>query len=99
MEALKNNSTVPPLREIDAPTGIDLHPDPPETVRVSKLAGLILLAVLCGIAAIFGYGIYHRTDQAAAASFGKDDSRKVGPAITAAQEITRDIPAAMINLS
>jgi type IV secretion system protein VirB10 len=99
VEPQKNNSTVPPLREIDAPTGIDLHPDPPETVRVSKLAGLIVLAVLCGIAAIFGYGIYRRTNQAAAASFSKDDSRKVGPATTAAQEITRDIPAAMINLS
>src|SRR2546425_327862 len=99
METQRNNSTVPPLREIVAPTGIDLHPDPPETVRVSKRAGLFVLVVLCGLASVFGYGIYRRANQAVAASFSKDDSRKVVPAITAAQEITKQIPAGMINLS
>lgn len=99
METKKNNSTVPPLREIDAPTGIDLYPDPPETVRVSKRAGLVVLVVLCLLASVFGYGIYRRTNQAVTASFSKDDSRKVVPATTAAQEITRQIPASMVNLS
>src|SRR5262249_27462342 len=90
---------VRPLREIDAPNGIDLYPDPPEAVRVSKRAGLVGLAVLCGLASLFGFSVYHRTNRTTAASFAKEDSKKVTPATKAAQEITRDIPAGVINLA
>jgi type IV secretion system protein VirB10 len=99
VETQKDNSTVPPLREIDGPTGIDLYPDPPETVRVSKRAGLLVLILLCGLASVFGWGIYRRANQDVAAPFSREDSRKVVPATTAAQEITKQIPAAMINVS
>jgi hypothetical protein len=99
VETQKDNPTVPPLREIDGPTGIDLYPDPPETVRVSKRAGLLVLILLCGLATVFGWGIYRRSNQDVGTPFSKEDSRKVVPATTAAQEITKQIPAAMINAS
>jgi len=94
----ETDSEVRPLREIDAPNGLDLYPDPPEAVRVSKRAGLVALAVLCGLASLFGFSVYQRTNRPTAASFAKEDSKKVAPATKAAQEITRDIPAGVINL-
>ena len=95
----ENDSEGRPLREIDAPNGIDLYPDPPETVRVSKRAGLVVLAVLCGLASLFGFGVYQRTNRTSASAFAKEDAKKVVPASTAAQEITRDIPVGVINLA
>jgi type IV secretion system protein VirB10 len=95
----ESDSEVRPLREIDAPNGIDLNPNPPEAVRVSKRAGLVALAVLCGLASLFGFSVYQRTNRTTAASFAKEDSKKVIPATKAAEEITRDIPSGVINLA
>ena len=89
----------PPIREIDAPTGIDLHPEPPEAVRVSKRAALVVLFVLCCLASVFGYGVYRRQQETTNGQLSSDDQRKLVPATTAANEFTKDIPAGVINLS
>jgi len=92
-----SDSGVPPLRDMDAPTGIDLYPEPPETVRVSKRAGLVALAVLCGLACLFAFGVYQRANRQAQASFAKDEPRSVAPATNAAQEIKKGIPETIIK--
>jgi type IV secretion system protein TrbI len=94
----ETNPSVPPLRDIDAPRGLDLYPDPPETVRVSKRAGMIVLSILCGLATVFGYGMYQRQSTGLNSSLASDDAKMVGPATTAAREITRDIPEGVIKL-
>lgn len=99
MSRKNRNPETQPVQEIEAPTGIELHPDPPETVRVSKRAGLVVLLVLCGLASVFGYGVYRRQHETAEAQTSGGDPRKLVPAITSAKEITKDIPDGIINLA
>jgi type IV secretion system protein VirB10 len=83
---------------MEAPTGLGLYPDPPETVRVSRRAGLIVLSVLCGLAIVFGYGVYRRQNTSMAPSLTSEDTKRIGPANTAAREIMRNIPEGVIQL-
>lgn len=48
------------MKEIESPTGIDLNPDPPPVVRLSKRAGAIVLSVVAVVLALIGYGVLTR---------------------------------------
>ena len=37
------------MKDIDSPTGIDLRPDPPNAVRLSKRAGIIALVIVTAV--------------------------------------------------
>jgi len=93
------NLNEPAVQEIDGPAGLDLNPSPPEAVRVSKRAALAVLLVLCCLASVFGYGVYQRQHQAMNAAFSANDPQNLVPATAAAKEITKDIPAGVINLA
>src|SRR5947199_61055 len=48
------------MTEILSPSGIDLHPDPPATVRISKRAGLVALLALASVVGLILLGMYSR---------------------------------------
>jgi type IV secretory pathway VirB10-like protein len=95
----KNENPDTLSRKMDGPSGIDLHPEPPNAVRVSKRAGLIVLCLICGLASLFGFGVYRRQQNAASDIYDGGAQRKVAPATLAAKEITRNIPEGVINLA
>ena len=99
MARKSKNLDEPVVTEIDGPAGLDLHPSPPEAVRVSKRAALVVLLLLCCLASVFGYGVYQRQHQAMNAAFSGNDPQNLVPATAAAKEITKDIPAGVINLA
>jgi type IV secretion system protein TrbI len=86
-----NNS--PEHRPIEAPSGLDLHPQPEKAVRISRRAtiGIITLVVL--LLLCFAYGGYQRslTNQIAA----RDSTlpRSVTPATQAGAEFMQSTPA------
>lgn len=88
---------LPELRKIDGPSGIDLYPNPPKTVRVSRRAGLLAVGLACGLGAILGAGVYWRGQGSSSASVEKEDPKNVAPATLAAQDITRSIPEGLLH--
>lgn len=98
MENQKSPKPPSPVRDMEAPTGIDLNPDPPSVAHVSKRAGLLALCLICGVATLLGYGVYRRGDQYKSGALALEE-KNVGPATAAASAITKDIPAGVVNLS
>jgi len=47
------------MNDIDSPTGIDLRPEPPNPVRLSKRAGLIALVVVTAVVGLVGTASQH----------------------------------------
>lgn len=98
MEKQKNPNPPSLVRDMDAPTGIDLHPAPPRTASVSKRAAFIVLCVMCGVTSLLGVGIYLRQDQYRTSAFGSKPEKNVVPATAAGLAITKDIPVGSVNL-
>ncbi len=74
----------------ESPTGLDLHPTPESSPRISKRVGLIIgvLAVLVLIG--FAYGGYRRSAKAQAAASGHGRPKMLAPAADA--DIVKSIP-------
>ncbi|MBN9657067.1 MAG: hypothetical protein J0H49_02760 [Acidobacteria bacterium] len=84
------------MNDIDSPTGIDLRPDPPNPVRLSKRAGLIVLVVVTAVVGLVGYGIATRRQRTAAAMERADPTRLTA-ASDAGKVIAAEVPARMIT--
>src|SRR5258708_7301318 len=70
----------PGVRSMDAPNGLDLHPEPRKIVRISRRAGMtILLFIVCLLLA-FAYGGYRRTEKAQAFARDAGQPKNVSPA-------------------
>src|SRR5258708_40001452 len=80
------------VREIESPSGLDLHPQPPSPVRLSKRAGILVLVVVFAVAALVGYGIVTRSNRSFQAGFHPDDSKGVTAATDAGKVIAAQIP-------
>src|SRR5258708_35057550 len=80
------------VREIESPSGLDLHPQPPSPVRLSKRAGILVLVVVFAVAALVGYGIVTRSTRSFQAAFHLDDSKGVTAATDAGKVIAAQIP-------
>ena len=65
-----NNSSVHP--PIEAPSGLDLHPQPQKAVRISRRASMAIVSMVVLLLIAFAYGGYRRTltKQAAARDAG-----------------------------
>ena len=98
MENQKNPKAPALVRDMDAPTGIDLNPEPPSVAHVSKRAGLVGLCIICAVAMLLGVGVYRRGDQYRNVALAADE-RNVAPATLAASAITKDIPIGVVNLA
>ena len=48
---------------MESPSGLDLHPDPPATARISKKVGVAVLGVVVFVGVLVVYGLYARREQ------------------------------------
>ena len=99
MEKQKNPNPPSVVRDMNAPTGIDLNPAPPAVARVSKRAGFIVLCIICGVGGVLGLGVYRRQDGYRTATFSSEKDKNIAPATTAGLAITKDIPTGVVNLA
>lgn len=82
-----------PVKPIEAPAGIELHPKPQSSVRLSRRAGLTIGAIAAAVLGAFAYGGYKRQARQTTAVQESKFEKKVGPADTAAKDVVKDIPA------
>src|SRR5580658_9200660 len=76
----KPNASKPAAPPIAAPTGIDLHPAPRPTVRISRRAGIAIIALFGLLLLGFAWGGYRRSLQNQAAARQVGIPRTVMPA-------------------
>ncbi len=48
---------------MESPSGLDLHPEPPPTARISKKVGVAVLGVVLFVGVLVVYGLYARREQ------------------------------------
>jgi type IV secretion system protein VirB10 len=82
----------PIVKEIESPSGLDLNPEPPSTVRLSKRAGVLALVVVFAVVASVGYGIATRRIRPFPAEFHPGDSKGLTAATDAGKVIAAQIP-------
>lgn len=99
MEKTRNPNPPSFVPDMNAPTGIDLHPSPPSVARVSKRAGVIALCIVCSVGGLLGFGVYRRQGGYRQTVFSADKEKNIAPATTAAAAITKDIPTGVVNLA
>ena len=93
-EPSANKPAVPP---ITAPTGIDLHPAPRPTVRISKRAGIAIISVVGLLMLALAWGGYRRSLQNQATARQAGLPRTVTPA-QADYQVLHGIPPASASL-
>ncbi len=79
------------MTEIQSPSGIDLHPDPPATVRISKRAGLVALLALAGVVALILLGMYSRQRRQVEMSRRAVEEQKPTAAMSAEKQLVSEI--------
>jgi hypothetical protein len=84
--------TTETVKEIESPSGLDLHPQPPSPVRLSKRAGILVLVVVFAVAALVGYGIVTRGNRSFQTGFRADDTKGLTAATDAGKVIAAQIP-------
>ena len=80
------------VKEIESPSGLDLHPQPPSPVRLSKRAGILVLVVVFAVAALVGYGIVTRGNRSFQTGFHPDDAKGLTAATDAGKVIAAQVP-------
>jgi len=78
---------------MDAPSGLDLNPRPPRSVRVSKRAAGTLMAIAAVVLGLFAYGGYKRQQRQVATLAEGTMPHNVAPATAAGAEIAKDVPS------
>lgn len=83
--------TKPAAPSMEGPSGIELHPTPPDPARLSKRAGLLFLIVVVSVLGVIIYGMYSRNQQ----RFGqvnRTDTRNMTAATEAGAQILSMVP-------
>src|ERR1700744_5425194 len=83
--------TKPAVPSMEGPSGIELHPTPPDPARLSKRAGLLFLIVVVSVLGVIIYGMYARNQQ----RFGqvnRTDTRSMTAATEAGAQILSLVP-------
>jgi type IV secretion system protein VirB10 len=88
-----------PSSKMDAPSGLDLNPRPPRSVRVSKRAAGTLMAIAAIILGLFAYGGYKRQQRQFATLAEGSMPRNVAPATAAGAEIAKDLPSGNVPIN
>lgn len=91
----KDNSgkKTPEVKPIESPDGLDLHPKPQPSARVSKRAGIAVGAIAIILLGLFAYGGYRREMRAQVAARDAGLAKAVAPATASASEVEKDIPS------
>jgi type IV secretion system protein VirB10 len=77
---------------MEGPSGIELHPSPPDPARLSKRAGILFL-VVCGAAfGLVALGIYERGQQRFGVKASNEDARNLTAATEAGNKIASLVP-------
>jgi type IV secretory pathway VirB10-like protein len=86
-------------KPIEAPSGLDLHPQPQKAVRISRRASMAIVSVIVLLLLSFAYGGYRRTlnNQTAARDAGLP--RGVTPATQAGSEFMQATPAGTVPIA
>src|SRR5258708_35347168 len=93
-----SDSNAQDVKPIEAPGGLDLHPKPNTSVRISKRPGLAIGVIVLGLLSAFAYGGYRREIRAQAAAHDAGMPSAVGPATASANEVEKDIPVGNASL-
>ena len=81
-----------PGPNMEGPSGIELHPSPPDPARLSKRAGILFL-VVCGAAfGLVALGIYERGQQRFGVETNKQDARNLTASTEAGNKIASLVP-------
>jgi type IV secretion system protein VirB10 len=80
------------VQAMNAPSGIDLRPQPARAVQVSKRAGIAVCCLALGVLGLFAYGGYKRQVREQTAARG--EAKQVAPATAAGTEILKEIQSA-----
>ncbi len=83
------------VRAMNAPSGIDLRPQPTRAVQVSKRAGIAVCCLALGVLGLFAYGGYKRQLREQTAARG--EAKQVAPATAAGTEILKEIQSADVS--
>jgi type IV secretory pathway VirB10-like protein len=91
----KDNSSQkkPAVKPIESPAGLDLHPKPQTSARVSKRAGIAVGVIAIILLGLFAYGGYRRQVRAQVAARDSGLPKAVVPATASAGEVEKDIPS------
>ena len=91
----KDNSSqkTPSVKPIESPAGLDLHPKPQTSARVSKRAGIAVGVIAIILLGLFAYGGYRRQVRAQVAAHDLGLPNAVAPATASAGEVEKDIPS------
>lgn len=89
-DSSENNA--PDVRPIEAPKGLDLHPDPRVSRRISKRVGAAIGIVVIGILLVLAYGGYRREVRNQVQAREAGAPKGVTPATASAREVEKDIP-------
>lgn len=81
-----------PVKDIDSPSGLELNPEPPSPVRLSKRAGMVALFVVFAVVALIGYGVYTRGQKQFQVGFQPDESRGITAATDAGRIVAAQVP-------
>lgn len=81
------------VKPIEAPAGLDLHPRPQTSVKVSRRAAIAVGALVFALLAAFAYGGYRRQMRARIAARDSSLPRAVLPASASAAEVEKEIPS------
>ncbi|MGI9071797.1 MAG: TrbI/VirB10 family protein [Bryobacteraceae bacterium] len=77
----------------NSPSGLDLNPRPPQTVRISRRTSLALVALAIILLGLFAYGGWKRRQRQVAALADANLPKRVAPATAAAADIEKDVPS------
>ena len=94
-----NEKAEMPSSKMDAPSGLDLNPRPPRSVRVSKRAAGTLMAIAAVILGLFAYGGYKRQQRQVATLAEGSMPHNVAPATAAGVEIAKDLPSGNVPIN
>lgn len=81
-----------PVKDIDSPSGLDLNPEPPSPVRLSKRAGIVALVIVVVVVALIGYGIYTRGQKQFQVGFQPNETRGITAATDAGKIVAAQVP-------
>jgi type IV secretion system protein TrbI len=79
------------MTRFESPSGIDLAPEPPSAVRISKRAGIVGLVILAGVVALVIAGMYTRHQRQVELSRQSVEEQKPTPAMPAEKELVSEI--------
>lgn len=86
-------------KPIEAPSGLDLHPQPHKAVRISRRASMAIVSVIVLLLLAFAYGGYRRTLSNEIAARDAGLPRSVTPATQAGTEFMQATPAGTVPMT